>query len=188
MKKGIILFALILVSGAAMAASGGAHHDEAIPVKLIVSQAVNFLLLGVILYFALREKVAAHFKERSSQYTELVQRAERERTEAEKARKEIQSRLNNLVSTAEQESNRIRNEAEAMKQKIVSEGEALSKKLEEDARQAIAIEVEKAKTAMRNEVLMSAISSAEAGLKTSIKAPEHRKLQNDFVQKMKAVN
>lgn len=188
MKKGLILSVFILISSAALAASGGAHHDEGIPVKLIVSQAVNFLLLFVILYFALREKVAAHFKQRASQYTELVQRAERERMEAEKARKEIQTRLNNLVSTAEQESKRIRAEADAMKQKIVSEGETLSKKLEEDARQAIAIEIEKAKTAMRNEVLMEALNSAESGLKTSIKAPEHRKLQNDFVQKMKAVN
>ena len=187
-EKGNNSFDSFIISSAAFAASGGHGHDEGIPVKLIVSQAINFGLLFVLLYFALREKLAGHFKHRAAQYTELVQRAELERQEAEAARKEIQTRLNNLVSTSEQEMQRIRSDAETMKQKIVSDAESLSKKLEEDARQSIAIEVEKAKAAMRSEVLMAAIQGAESGLKTSIKAPEHRKLQNDFVKKMKAVN
>ena len=188
MKKGIILSTLLLISSTAIAASGGHGHDEGIPVKLVVSQAINFGLLFILLYFALREKLSGHFKHRAAQYTELVQRAERERIEAEAAHKEVQTRLNNLVSSSEKEMARIRAEAESMKQKIVSDAEALSKKLEEDARQSIAIEVEKAKATMRSEVLMAAIQGAESGLKTSIKAPEHRKLQNDFIKKMKAVN
>ena len=187
MKKAIIL-SLLSVSTVAMAASGGAHHDEGIPVKLIASQAINFLLLLGLLYFVLKEKVAAHFKQRAHQYTELVQRAERERKEAEAARKEIETRLNNLVKTSEQEITRVRSEAEAMKQKIMADAETLAKKLEQDAREAISLEVEKAKSTMRNEILMSAIQNAETGLKGSIKAPEHRKLQHDFISKMKAVN
>lgn len=171
-----------------MAASGGGHHDEGIPTKLIISQAVNLVLILAVLFFALREKVAAHFKTRASQYTELVQRAERDRLAAEEARREIENRLNNLVATSDQEMKRIRTEAEALKQKIVADAEGVSKKLEEDARASIAIEIEKAKANMRSEILMSALQKAETGLKGSIKAPEHHKLQQDFIQKMKVVN
>ncbi len=187
MTKGMILSALLLVSSFAMAASGG-HHDDAIPTKLIISQAVNLLIILGVIYFALRETVVAHFKNRASQYTELVQRAERDRQEAEAARREIEGRLNNLISTSEQEMKRIRSEAETMKQKIVADAEVLSKKLEEDARQSIAVEIEKAKASVRSEILMSAIQKAETSLKGSIKDPEHRKLQQDFIQKMKVVN
>lgn len=187
MKKGIILTALLIISTSAFAASG-AHHDEGIPYKLVISQAINFILLFVLLYFALREKIAAHFQHRSNQYTELVQRAERDRKEAEAARKEIQTKLNNLISNAEKDMVSVRSEAEELKKKIIAEAELLSKKLEEDAKQSIALEIEKAKTSMRNEILLAALQNAEAGLKTSIKESTHHKLQHDFIQKMKAVN
>lgn len=188
MKKATFLTVLMLAVSVAFASEHGAHHDEGIPVKMIVSQAINFLLLLGLLFFALKDKVKAHFSNRASQYNELVQRAEKERLEAESARKDIQTKLRNLVSNADKDMDRVRAYAEELKKKMMAEAEAISKKLEEDARQSIAIEIEKAKMSIRNEVLMSALQSAEAGLKTSIKAPEHKKLQNDFIQKMKAVN
>lgn len=188
MKKGILLTALILTANIAMAAEHAAHHDEGIPLKAIASQAFNFVLLIVLLYVLLKDKISAHFRGRADQYNELVQRAEKDRREAEAARKEIQTKLNNLVSNSEADLARVRSEAEDLKKKIIADAEAISRKLEEDAKQSIALEIEKAKTSMRNEVLMAALKNAEIGLKTSIKDPEHHKLQHDFIQKMKAVN
>ena len=188
MKKGIVLTALILIGTVAFAAEHGAHHDEGIPVKMIVSQAINFTLLFVFLYFALRQKVSEHFKHRAAQYNELVQRAEKDRLEAEAARRDIQTRLNNLVTNSEKDLAKVRAEAEELKKKMLTEAEELAKKLEQDAKQAIALEVEKAKANMRNEILLSALQNAEAGLKGKIQASEHRKLQHDFIQKMKVVN
>ncbi len=171
---------------AALAADGAHGHSE-IPWMTIVSQAVNLGLLVLLLVYLTRKTVARIFRERKQMYLDLVEKADAAKNEAEKNRREIAQRLQELESTPEQAINQARVEAEEMHKKVLDDARELAKKTREESERAAQFELERAKIELREELLSTAVEAARKILRDQVGGPEQKKLQSEFVEKIQVV-
>ena len=184
MKK--LLFALTqIVPAIALAASSGGH-EEGIP-SAVIYQAINFFLFIGLMVFLLRKPVRGYFTGRQAAYKAALHKAETARREAEAKRQEIQDRLNKLESTTQQSVAQAKAEAEALKQKIVTEAQQLSVSMREEAQRTAAVEVERAKNQLREEMLAQAVALSRKMLEEKIAEPDQKRLQTEFVDKIQVV-
>lgn len=188
MKK---LIAVLLFFGWTVVAQehGGGHGADShgIPWDHLGVQAFNFVILVSLLIYLLKKAVSEHFEQRLKGYADLVQRAERAKAEAEKSHREISERFRQLESTADQSIQQARAEAEELKRRMVDEAKALSQRLEEEARRSASLEIEKAKSELRKELLARALDSSTDDLKKNLGSSEQQRLQKEFVEKIQVV-
>jgi F-type H+-transporting ATPase subunit b len=164
----------------------GASHEEGIPNE-VWFQFVNFALFaGLIVYF-LRQPVKTYFKDRANSFRLAMTKAEASRAEAEKQKREIESRLRTLENSAQDSLTHARAEADELRKRIVREAQELSAKLKEDAQRTAEIELQRAKTELREEVLTQAVTAAKAVLSEKIAEGDQKRLQTEFVDKIQAV-
>ena len=176
----------MLIFGQAFAAGGG-HGPVEIPWSPIFVQGLNLLLLLGLLTYLLRRTVKQHFETRAREYSQLVERAEEARREAEKGHLAIKERMARLEETAAQTEMQARAEAEELKSRMIAEAKTLSAKLEQEAKLTATLEAEKAKTELRKELLAQALSSSKDTLKQKLGSTEQKKLQSEFVEKIQVV-
>lgn len=180
-KIHIALLLALLLSPQTLWAGGG---EEGVPLKLVVVQAGNLILLvGLLVYFS-RKKIQGHFSARRSNFQELVGKAERARAEAERANQTIAEKLRTLESKAEDDKREAVRTAEELKSRLQSEAQDLARRLNEDAKKTAALEIEKAKEKLRAELLDEAIKTARAALRDTVGEPEQKRLQTEFVEKI----
>ena len=171
----------------AAAGAHGADHAVHIPTSSLFVQAFNLIVLLVVLFVLLRKGAIAHFANRAKEYTDLVQKAEAAKNEAERGHREIKERLDKLESGAEASLAQARKEADELKVKMIAEAGIVSERLKTEAQRTVANEVEKAKAELRADLLQSALATSHEVLKSSLSAGEQTRLQNEFVQKIQVV-
>lgn len=186
MSKYIVALAALVSPSLAVAASAGGAHAEGIP-SAVIFQAVNFVLYAALLYFVLRKPVVSYFRNREQDFKAALIKAEAARKEAEQRRQEIQDRLYKLESTTDQSIAQARADAEALKVKILQEAEQLSTNLREEARRTAALEVEKAKHQLREELLNQSVALSKKMLEEKMAEPDQKRLQTEFVDKIQVV-
>lgn len=183
-----LLILLTQAQGWAEEATHGAHAGgHEVPWSSLGVQAFNFVFLFLVLFVVLRKSVAVHFENRAREYSELVERAEAAKAEAEKGKIEIQSRLEKLQASAANTVNQARSEAEELRRRLIDEAQGLAVKLEQEARRTAAVELEKSKAELRRELLKGALENATQTLSKDLSANEQKKLQNEFVEKIQVV-
>lgn len=181
-------FSLVLLLAGQLAwCEAEAAHELEIPWTTIGVQAFNFLVLVGLLVYLLRKTVAEHFQDRYKAYTELVDRAESAKAEAQKSHREISQRLNKLQSTADESVRRAKAEAAELKQRLMDEAGALAKKMDEDAKRSADLEIDRAKAELRAELLTSAMEASRTALSKLIGSSEQKRLQTEFVDKIQVV-
>ncbi|NJL23950.1 MAG: ATP synthase F0 subunit B [Calothrix sp. SM1_5_4] len=146
-------------------AAAQGHDAHAIPWSTLFVQAFNFTFLIVVLFLLLRKAVKVHFEHRARSYQELVERAEAARSQAERGKREIADRLAKLESTADQGLVQARAEAAELKSRILLEAKNLSEKLQAEAQRTALVELEKAKTELRRELLTNALQASRESCK-----------------------
>lgn len=186
MKKLIALTLPLLCAGVALAA-GDSHGDGHIPVKAILVQAGNFGAFLLLIYFVSRKKVAAFLVSREERFHQARIKAEAARAEAEKTKREIQTRLAQLEATAATSVSQARAEAEELKKKITQEARSLAKNLREEATRTAQNEIERAKFELRTEMLKQSMDTARKILGEKMAEPDQKRLQNEFVEKIQVV-
>lgn len=171
--------------------SDAAHHaaeaDHGLPWKLILVQAGNLIVLIAALTYFLGRKVQDHFRERSRSYLDLVQRAEKARQEAEQQKRTIESKLRDLTRTFDDSQRQAVAESLQMKEKMKAETDAVSERLAREARQVAAVEIEKAKNQIRQEMLDAALDIATSSLQHQVGEPDRNRLQHEFADKIQVV-
>jgi F-type H+-transporting ATPase subunit b len=182
-----LFFLLSSTAFAEGAEEAAEHHEVLVPWGSIFVQAFNFIFLGVILFFLLRKAVKHHFAERAETYRELVDRAENARKEAEQTKAQMQARLDKLEAGAAKGVDQARTEAAELRTKMMEEAKQLSRRLEQEAQRTAAVELEKAKAELRNELLEKALVATEEKFKKSLGSSDQKKLQNEFVEKIEVV-
>lgn len=187
MKSIISLLFFILVPATVFAASG--HGDGGIPVDTIKWQVINFVIFAGGMYWILKHKmdIPLLFKTRRAQYTELVEKAESAKTEAEAVRKEFHGKLTTLEAEAASVNEKARQEALELKEKMLREAGEISERLIKDAQSVAMYELEKAKIQLKAELVEESMDSAQAKLKEKVSDSDRSKLRNDFVDKIQVV-
>lgn len=187
--KYLLTSLIMTVSLAALAAEEHGAHGEAlaIPVKLVTYQTINVVIMVIGLYYFLREPVRKYFADKRATYLSAAQKAESARKAAENERMQIEVRLSKLESTADESVARARAEAADMKKQLVAEAEALSKRIRDEAQESARIEIEKAKTHLREALIKESLEIAKAQVSSKLTADDHKRLQSDFISHIQAV-
>jgi len=150
-------------------------------------QFVNFSIFVGLLFFLLRKKVVAHFKDRESTFRQALIKAEHARKEAETQKNIIKEKLDKLESGAKLDLERATREAEELKAKILSEAQEIIANLKKEAERTAESEIQKAKLELREELLSGAIAQAKQILNEKVKEPDQKRLQKEFVEKIQVV-
>ncbi len=173
-------FLILILSQAALAAEHGTAH-EGIPTRTVIYQLINFtLLIGGLIYF-LREPVGKYFHDKRADYLNAASKAETARKAAEAERMEMQIRLTELESTADESVTKARIEAAEMKKQLLAEAEALSKRIREEAEISAKFESERAKNQLRENLIKESIELAKAQLGSKVTVEDHQRLQEEFI-------
>lgn len=183
------LLLLMATTWAQEGAEHAAEHGEAlaIPWGNIFVQAFNLFLLVALLTYLLRKTVKQHFAQRAMEYKELVDRAENARKEAEKTNRNIKDKLAKLEAGAKDNVTRAEHEAQELRERLLKEAKTLGQKLAQEAQRTAVIELEKAKSELRHELLEQALHSSSENLKKSLGSTDQKNLQNEFVEKIEMV-
>lgn len=184
MNRAIIILAL---NSPLLWAAEGHGHEVHVPWSSLGVQTFNVLALVFFLVFILRKGAQAHFAHRAKEYTELVQRAQAAKIEAERGHREIKERLEKLEAGSEQSLVQARREADELKARMIAEAREVANKMKDEAQRTIGAELEKAKAELRHELLQSALATSHEVLKSSLGSTEQKKLQNEFVAKIQVV-
>jgi len=172
--------------GVQEAGHGAGHHADGVPAS-VYWQAVNFFIFAFLLWFLLRKKVPAYFKERELNFNMALEKAEKAHQEAEAQKREVERRLQALQASADQSIAQAKAEAEELRIKILREAEELSERLKEDAHRTAEIELQRAKTELREEALSQAVTAAAKILSEKIADTDQKRLQSEFVEKIQVV-
>lgn len=167
------------------AASHGAHGG--IP-QAVTFQFINFAIYALILIFVLRKPIKSYFKAREEHYKQALIRAESARKDAESKKREIQERLNKLEDTSKQSVESARAEAQTLKQQIRQQAEELSQRLKTEATRTASLELERAKTELRMEMLNQSVAMSRKLLEEKMAEPDQKRLQSEFVSKIREVH
>ncbi len=166
-------------------AAGAGAHEGGLPTVLWL-QVVNFALyIGLIVYLA-KKPIQEMFQGRYDGFFSALKKAEAAKAEAELKRKDIQDRLTKLETSREESIQNAREEAAALRNQIVEEARALSSKLKADAEKTALIEIERAKTELREDLLSQSVIMAKRILTDKMQEPDQKRLQNEFVDKIQA--
>lgn len=172
---------------AGAAAHGAVHgHGGGVPFTVAL-QAINFAIYIALLVYLLRKPIANFFKTREQIYKQAVMRGESARRDAEKKKREVQQRLSELESTADDSIANARAEAAALMLQIQQEAQTMSDRLRDEANRTADLEIERARGLLREEMLNQAMSQSRKMLEDKMAEPDQKRLQTEFVDKIQEV-
>lgn len=174
---------LLFWVGISWAAEAGAHEG---PSKWpdFFYRLLNFAILVGVLYFVLRKPLRQFFAKRSEGIANTLSELETKKKEAEKTYEEYNQKLAQLDSERERILKEYTEQGEAEKAKIIANAEKAANEIRKQAELAIQQEVNAAKAALQREIVDLSVSAAETLLKEKIATEDHKKLVDDFMNKV----
>lgn len=183
---------LILVPTMVFAAGGehghgGGHGMDEKTVKTVIYQAINVGILLVAMVYFLKNSVRAFFKEKQASFLATAEKAQAAKRQAEREHDEIKNQLTKLETTAEESISRAKAEAADMRNQIIQEAQAQAKKIQEEAGRTAQVEVERARTQLRDQTIREATRLAQETIEQKVSSEDHKRLQGDFIQNIGTV-
>ncbi|MGH7414764.1 MAG: F0F1 ATP synthase subunit B [Candidatus Rokuibacteriota bacterium] len=188
MIRVLAIAALLLgvVPSAALAAEGGGGLINLD--KSLVIQAINFLLLLVILVKLLYKPLLAKMEERTQAIRQSLDEAQAVRAEAQREREEHAAKLQAANAEAQAIRATALREAAEEQRRLVEAARGEAGRLVESARNEMAQEVRRARQELRQEVADLAITAAERLIRKSLRDEDHRRIVQDAIGRVDKVN
>jgi F-type H+-transporting ATPase subunit b len=183
--KSLTIILMTLMPAMLWAAEEGEH--AAFNSKLFTYQCLNVGIMVIALIYFLRAGVAQYFKDKRKNYLAAAERSLQAKQAAERERAQIQEKLGKLEASVDESIARARAEAADLRQNLLAEAEGLSRRLREEANKSAHMEIERAKTHLREQIIKDSINTARAQLSTKVSPEEHQRLQGEFVHHMQGV-
>jgi F-type H+-transporting ATPase subunit b len=188
MIRVLAIAALLLgmVPTAALAAEGGGgliNLDRS-----IIIQAINFLLLLIILGKLLYKPLLGKMEERTQAIRKSLEEAQAARAEAQREREEHAGKLQAAYAEAQAIRAAALKEAAEEQRRLVESARTEAGRLVESARNEMAQEVSRARQELRQEVADLAITAAERLIRKSLRDEDHRRIVQDAIGRVDKVN
>jgi F-type H+-transporting ATPase subunit b len=188
MIRVLAIAALLLgmLPAVALAAEGGGgliNLDRS-----IVIQAINFLLLLLILGKLLYKPLLAKMEERTQAIRKSLEEAQAARADAQREREEHAGKLQAAYAEAQAIRATALKEAAEEQRRLVEGARAEAGRLVESARNEMAQEVTRARQSLRQEVVDLAITAAERLIRKSLRDEDHRRIVQDAIGRVDKVN
>jgi F-type H+-transporting ATPase subunit b len=150
----------------------------------LVIQAVNFLLLLVLLTKLLYRPLLAKMNERTQAIQKSLDEAQQARAEAQKERDEFAAKIQAAYAEAQGIRATALKEAADEQRRLVDAARAEAARLVASARQEMDQDVRRARQALREEVADLAIAVSERLIKKSLNDADHRRVIDDAIARM----
>jgi F-type H+-transporting ATPase subunit b len=188
MIRVLALAALLLgvVPSAAGAAEGGGgliNLDRS-----LVIQAINFLLLLVILVKLLYKPLLAKMEERTQAIRRSLEEAQAARAESQREREEHAQKMTAAYAEAQAIRAAALKEAGEEQRRLVEAARGEAARLVESARNEMAQDVRRARQELRQEVVDLAITAAERLIRRTLRDEDHRRIVQDAISRVDKVN
>lgn len=181
----IMVAALLLFTGSAMASGGGEGGPKGW-VATDTYRVMNFSVLFIALFLLLRKPLAKALNARIKGIEEQLAELEAKKAEAEKQLNAYNEKLAKLDEEAEQIVQDYIRQGNEAKARIIAEAESTAGKLEEQAKRNIEHEFKQAKVRLQEEVLEVALTKAEELVKEKISEDDQTRLVDEYLDKVVA--
>ena len=151
-------------------------------------KAVNFLILAVILYKLLANRLKDFFKNRSSAIENEIKEADQAKMEAERRYEELKKKIENIDKEREELLEVYRQEGLAEKERIIDNARREAEKIKEQANRTVDQEVMKAVSSIRREYVESVMNMAEELLRKRLTDKDHERVVTEYIEKVVKLN
>ncbi len=182
---GLVVAAPGLAGAAEDAAHGGGGGLINLDKSLIV-QAINFIILLVILQRLLYRPLVAKMEERTAAIRKSLDEAQAARAEAARQREENEARLRAAHAEAAAIREQALKEAAEEQRRLVEAARAEAQRLVESARAQTEADIRRAREELRREVADLATAVAEKLVRRSLREEDHRRIVADAVARLGA--
>jgi F-type H+-transporting ATPase subunit b len=148
---------------------------------------VNLAIFLAFLYFLLRKPMAAFFASRSKAIVADLERAKRERDEAEAKLAEVDARLSKLAAERDQIRAEAEREAEAELARLSARTEEDARKIAETAEREIDGALKAARADLQRFAAEKAVELAEAQIRGEMSDEDRKRLIGDYADQLDEV-
>jgi len=150
----------------------------------LIAQIINFLILVAILSKVAYKPIMKALADRQERIESSIVQAEREKSEAEKLKREYQEQLALARSEAQNIVEKATRLAEVTKDEILTAARAEHAKLLKEAQEEINRERQRALSELRGEVVALSMAAASKIIEKNLDAEVNGKLVTDFIAKL----
>ena len=155
-----------------------------ISLKLVVYQAINFVVLMVFLGWLFNKFIRPFMRKRAEELKQSFAEAETRRKEADKIRQEATSQLVEMKNLTRQTLDKAVEDGNALREEILAQADKDRVELLEKARKEIDHEKQKAILEIHREVANLSIMAAGRILKREVDEKSNRALVDDFLKEL----
>jgi F-type H+-transporting ATPase subunit b len=178
---------LLLTSTIAIAATGHGA-DSGVLLKDFLYRVLNFTVAFGLLAFFITKPLRKGMAGRRQEIENALAQAQATREEAEAKFREYDAKLSRAAEEIEGIYRGIRQEGEMEQEKILANARAAAEKIKSEAERTAALEVEKARTSLRQEAAELAIRMANDILRNTVSGADHERLVNEYLQRVGELN
>jgi F-type H+-transporting ATPase subunit b len=149
--------------------------------KSLIIQALNFVILLVVLHRLLYKPLLAKMDERSSAIKRSLDEAQAARAEAARQQEENAARLKAAYAEAAAIREQAMKDAGDEQRRLLEAARAESQRMIESAKSELDADVRKAREELRREVSDLAIGIAEKLIRKSLRDEDHRRIVDDAI-------
>ena len=185
-----IFLLVVWLPGIALAAEGAAHEEPGL-INLnitILIQAINFLILVLLLSKFLFKPLTRFLADRSEGIAKALDEAKTAREAAAKAHEEYQTRIRETQKEAAAIREQVRHEVEAERQRMLQASREEAQSLVASAKVEIEAETRRAKASLREEAVGLALGAAERLLRRSVSTEDQKRLADQYVRDLESKN
>ena len=180
---------MIALAGVASSAGGGGHGaaegaHAGFPWFSVIAHAVNFGILCLILFLALRRPLKDFLVQRNREVREALSSAACAREEAEALVAELKKKVQNADAEAKKLQDELVAQGQAEKQRLLDEAKKQATRIVDEAKRAGDRELERAKVALQAEAVRLASGLATESLNKEIKDADRTAFNKDFVSSL----
>jgi F-type H+-transporting ATPase subunit b len=165
-------------------ASGGGEGGLISLDKSLIIQAVNFIILLVLLTKLLYRPLLAKMDERTQAIQKSLDEAQAARAQAQKERDEFAAKIQAAHAEAQGIRAAALKDAADEQRRLVDAARAEAARLVQSARQEMDQDVRRARQELRQEVADLAIAVSERLIKKSLNDADHRRVVDDAIARM----
>jgi F-type H+-transporting ATPase subunit b len=181
-RVGILSFLLTGLPLVGLAAEAEEHQPGIVNLDLtFVLQAINFVILALILYKFLFKPLSQFMEKRAEGIGHSLEEAKRARDEVVQARAEYEESLRTARQEAAALRQRMEREMTEERERLVQRSREEAHRLIAQARSEIEQEVRRAKAELRGEAVNLSLTTAERLLQRSITEEDHRRLAEQYI-------
>jgi F-type H+-transporting ATPase subunit b len=173
----------ILLPEASFAAEGGIINLD----KSLLIQAINFLLLLVLLYKFFYRPFVGKLDERSAAIKKSLEEAQAARVEAQRQQEEHRAQIGAAHAHAQAIRETALREAAGEQQRLIELARQEATRIVEAARTEIAQDVRRAKQELQREVGELAVSVAERLIRKSLRDEDHKRIVQEAIGQIERV-